>query len=197
MSAVEIPEKPLGRVEPGHAPVFIPVVGQRAVGLPITHAAHVAGAEVRAQPQFRRHIGDCGKFIVGFRPLAVVHRGDRHGRGDAVADQLGEGVAVFEDFFFGAVAFPRSTRQILRRPHPAHVALVAVVQGQHRGVEIAQCIQIDESRTDQRVAVVDPLIHRACITAPDELNARTFEDHFAVAPQNMLRTVEADHAAGP
>ncbi|MCY1443494.1 hypothetical protein D9M71_599130 [compost metagenome] len=46
MSAVEILEKPLGRLEPGHAPGFVPVMGQRAVCLPVAHAAHVAGAKV-------------------------------------------------------------------------------------------------------------------------------------------------------
>ncbi|MCY1181903.1 hypothetical protein D9M73_224360 [compost metagenome] len=110
---------------------------------------------------------------------------------------MGEGVAVFEDFFFGAVAFPRSTRQILRRPHPAHVALVAVVQGQHRGIEIAEGIQIDETGTDQRITVINPLIHRPRITTPDKLDARAFEHHFAIAPQHMPRAVEADHATGP
>ncbi|MNO84149.1 hypothetical protein D3C76_754800 [compost metagenome] len=197
MSAVEIPEKPLGRLEPGHAPGFVPVMGQRAVCLPVAHAAHVAGAKVSAQPQLGRHPGHRGKLVVGLGPLAVVHRGDRHGRGDAVADQLGEGVAVFEDFFFGAVAFPWTARQILRRPHPAHVALVAVVQGQHRGIEIAQGIQIDEAGTDQRITVINPLIHRPRITTPDKLDARAFEHHFAIAPQHMPRAVEADHATGP
>ncbi|MCY1429233.1 hypothetical protein D9M71_451430 [compost metagenome] len=46
--AVEIPEKPLGGVEPGHSPGFVPVVRQGSIGLPVTHAAHVAGTEVSA-----------------------------------------------------------------------------------------------------------------------------------------------------
>ena len=46
------PEKTLRRIESGQAPGFIPVMRQRAVGLPVTHAAHVTRAEVSAQAQF-------------------------------------------------------------------------------------------------------------------------------------------------
>src|SRR5690606_17050952 len=99
------------------------------------------------------------------------HRGDRHGGGNAVADQLGEGVAIFENFLLGAITLPWTAGQMLRGPQAAHVALIAVVEGQYRGIKIAEGVQINEAGADQRVAVVDPLMHRPGITAPDKLDA--------------------------
>ncbi|MNO99448.1 hypothetical protein D3C76_912180 [compost metagenome] len=129
-------------------------------------------------------------------PAPVVHRGDRHGGGDAVADQLGEGIAVLEQLFLGAVALLRAGAQVVFRPHAAHLPLAAVVQREHGGVEIAEGVQIDEAGADQRMAVVDPLRHLAGKTAPDEEDAPAFEYHFAVAPEHMLAAIEANHEAG-
>jgi len=64
-------------------------------------------------------------------------------------------------------------------------------------IEIAEGIQVNETGADQRIAVVDPLIHRPLETAPDKLDARSAEHHFTVAPQHVLRAVETDHTTGP
>ncbi|MCY1299484.1 hypothetical protein D9M70_490120 [compost metagenome] len=196
MAAVEVAEETLGGVQPGQAAWLVPVLGPAAVGAQVLHAAHVAGAEVGPQAQLGGNPGHGGELVVGFRPFAVIHRGDRHGGGDAVADQLGEGVAVLEDFLVEAVALRRAALQVLLRPHPAHEALIAVVQAEHGGVEVAEGVQVDEAGAEQGIAVVDPALHRAGKSPADEEDAAAFDHHLAVAPEHVARAVEADHAAG-
>ena len=74
-------------------------------------AGAVGRAEIDAQAELLGGVGRGGELVVGLAPCAVEQRRDRQRGRDAVADQLGEGVALLE-------------RQLLRRDtsRPGRVA---------------------------------------------------------------------------
>ncbi|KAG1316246.1 hypothetical protein G6F63_016097 [Rhizopus arrhizus] len=74
-----------------------------ALAIHIGMAAAVRRPQVHAQPQFARRVGGRQEFVASLAPDAIEQRRDGQRGGDAVADQLREGIALLEGQFGGGV----------------------------------------------------------------------------------------------
>ena len=154
------------------------------------------GAEIDAQAQVGRTFGSGGEFLRRLVPGAIEQRGDRQGGGDAVADQLRKGVTLLEGQFLRRIHLHGPGLDIVARPDAALLPAGCVIEAENAGIEIGERVEIDEARTDQRLAVIDATGDRAVVTVADEEDALTFEHHFAVFIEDVAAVAMADDPAG-
>src|SRR5438046_1737125 len=134
---------------------LVPEDGGGAVGAGDIDAAAITGAEVHPEAEFARDVGGGGEFVVGFAPGAIELGTDRHGGGDAVEEELGEGVAALEDFVLERECLLWSAVEVGFGPALAEEA-VGIEPGVEDGVvDVGEGVEVDEAGADDCVAEIE------------------------------------------
>ena len=185
-----------GVIEAGHAARLVEDRADAAVGLHHLAAGPVGGTEIDAQAELCRGRG--GGLELGHRlaPFAVEERRNRERRGDAVADQLGEGEALLKGQLFGAVHLVRAALDVAAGPDPAGSRRRAAVDAEDGGVEVAQGVEVDEAGRDDRLAEIHALGHLAREVVADEDDAVPLDDQLAPLQDLVAAVRVADQPAG-
>ena len=192
MAAVMVTDEADGIVETGQPLGLIEMPRRLAIGADVRNPTHVARTKIGPQAHLAGDGGNARELVIAFGPGAIQHRGDRHRRGDAVADQLREGIAVLEQLLVRRIGLDRAGLQIGLGPHPANLVAGTVVEAQDRGVEIAQRIEIGEARANDGIAIVDAALHMALETMAYEDNGVALEHHLALLDDDMAAAIEAN-----
>ncbi len=167
-----------------------------ALAIHIGMAAAVRRPQVHAQPQFARRVGGRQEFVASLAPDAIEQRRDGQRGGDAVADQLREGIALLEGQFGGGVHLVRPLLHVGFRPDAALAPGGRIVETQDGRVQVRQRVQVHEARADHCAAVVMAARDLPRIAMADIDDAVAFEDDFAVLVQAVPPVFMADHPAG-
>ena len=184
-----------GRVEFGEAALLLVIGDDAAVALDDLIAGAIGRAEIGAHAEIGSRFRRVLEFLHRLAPGAVEQRGDRQRGGDAVADQLGEGIALLEGQFLARIHLVRAGLEIAARPDAALLPGRLVVIAEDGGVEVGERVAIDEARPDQGMAVIDATGDFARETMADEDDLAVLEHHFAVLVEAMAAVLVSDDPA--
>ena len=106
-----------------------------------------------------------------------------------------EGIAVFEDLFFGGIGLFRATADVVFRPEAAVFKLAAVVYPEHARVDVTQRIQVNQTGADHGLAIVHRSVDMALEISADEFDAVAGKHHLAITPVHVRFAIKADDAA--
>jgi hypothetical protein len=181
------------RVQPGQAARLVEKGADVAFVVHDKIAAAISRPEIDAQPQLAGDVGGGGKLLRGLAPCAVEQGCDGQRRGDPVAQQLREGIALLERQRVGIVHLVWATIHVGLRPDTPLAPGGLVVEAKDRRVEVGQRIEVDETRRDQRAAERVAVIDIAGEITSDEDDVRILIDDFAVRDQAMAAGFVADN----
>ncbi len=194
--AIEIRDEAARIGEAGLGPCGIEMPGERSVAFLIGQPAHDAGPEIASEAEFPGDVRDPRHLLSALGPGAIGHRSDRHRRGDAVANEVSKGVAVFEDVLLGRVGLAGANPQIVIRPDAPERALVTGIECEDGRVDVAERIEIDEARTNQGLAEIDRAIDRPLEAPAGMDDPVALEDDARLPMQHMPAAVEGQRIVG-
>jgi hypothetical protein len=184
------------RFQPGKAALLVEEGTEGAVPVHDHPAGAEGRAEIDAQTHFLRRLRRRLEFADGFAPLTVEQRGDGRGGGDAVQQELGEGIALLERQLLRGVHFIWPPLDIGDRPDPALAPCGLIVEAEHGRVEVRQGVEIDEAGADQGMAEFDPARRLERTVPTDMQDPVLFEQDAAILVEDMPAIAEPHHPAG-